>query len=61
MIYVLIELIFKLFGLFNDDMKSINNENKIIFVSSNNNSSIKTERSESRFSLKKLYAETEII
>lgn len=60
MIYVLIELIFKLFGLFNDDMKSINNENKIIFVSSNN-SSIKTERSESRFSLKKLYAETEII
>lgn len=60
MIYVLIELVFKLFGLFNDDMKSINDENKIIFVSSNN-SSIKTEGSESRFSLKKLYAETEII
>lgn len=61
MIYVLIELLFKLFGLFSDDVKTVNNTNTIVFVSSNGNSDVNAEKTESRFSLKKLYAETEII
>ena len=61
MIYVLIELLFKLFGLFSDDVKTVNNTNTIVFVSSNGNSDVNAENTESRFSLKKLYAETEII